>query len=715
MSSFTPPTLHPRGSLRARFGAVADQDAIFRKLGVGARRCDLGDEGLYLAEEIVAADRWLGGSDPDALGILVLALMIAQRQGSSRLPLDDSRAKSPSASPSGDGASGAPAKARLRTLVGEILRVAGLELDINRILKRIKDLTAAPSFNSVIGTGDARLPLIVDDNCLYTERSRYLEVRVAKRLAVRLAASRAASSGASGKPTLRLVGSGNSAGPSANEPSAENRIAVPSREQLRDVMADLVARPSKGALSAEQLKAVELALSGSLTVVTGGPGTGKTLVAAAIVRGFARLGVPPIQIALAAQTGKAANRLTEMIGDQLAAIASPAEADSALVASPPAAQTLHRLLGYRGDGFAHHAQSPLPVGALIVDEASMVDLELMDALLDALPASVPLVLIGDAHQLPAIDAGQILADLAEPGGVGGACVATLEHSYRMDAADPRGRAVLEAARAVRAMEAQRLTEKNGLATLRTPGTLSWSGAEWVDTGTGTKALDVVHAVAGALWHHFDGPKAQQLANGTVFRFTDGRVDPTQANELDALWKLLGKARLLTVTRGMPTGSLALNAHVHGLALERMTVTGRPDFVPGEPVMITANDYQRGLFNGDQGIIIRADEGSGAHRYRALFRVQGQLVPFAIEALRDRLELAWALTVHKSQGSELEALALILPEDEHLPLLTRELLYTGITRARTSAVLCGTRAAIIAAGKRGALRHSGLATRLRALR
>src|SRR5439155_9352561 len=139
----------------------------------------------------------------------------------------------------------------------------------------------------------------------------------------------------------------------------------------------------------------------------------------------------------------------------------------------------------------------------------------------------------------------------------------------------------------------------------------------------------------------------------------------------------------------PTGSQALNAHVHDLALERMTVQGRPDFVPGEPVMVTANDYQRGLFNGDQGIIVRADEGGGsAHRYRAVFRVAGQLVPFAIEALRDRLELAWALTVHKSQGSELDAIALVLPQDEHQPLLTRELLYTGITRARTSAVLVG---------------------------
>jgi exodeoxyribonuclease V alpha subunit len=658
-------TLHPAGSLRARFTATGERDGIFRRLNLGAQRCDLGDEGLYLAEEIVAADRWLGGSDPEALGILVLALLIAQRQGSSRLPLDPT------------------AKGRLRTLIADILRVAKHDGDVKRIVHRITALTANPTFNSVIGRRDARLPLIVDDDCLYTERSRWLEQRVANRLAARLAITRPLD---------------------------------------HTLLTDLAARPGSRPLSDEQMRAVELALSGSLTIVTGGPGTGKTLVAAAIVRGFARLGVPPIQIALAAQTGKAANRLTEVITQQLQAVATPTDADRALLTSPPAAQTLHRLLGYRGDGFSHHAKSPLPIGALIVDEASMVDLELMDALLDALPPHVPLVLVGDAHQLPAIDAGQILADLAEP--TTGARVAVLEHSFRMDAADPKGRAVFQAARAVHAGDAHKLTDKHGLATPRTPGTLQWAGCEWVDPGGRTEAgahsgpttrpLETAHAVAAALWHHFDGPRAQRVANETVFQFENGRVDPAQHDQLEALWSMLGRARLLTVTRGMQTGSLALNAYVHDLALDRMTVTGRPDFVPGEPVMITANDYQRGLFNGDQGIVVRADEGGGHHRYRAVFRVAGQLVPFAIEALRDRLELAWALTVHKSQGSELDALALILP-DEDLPLLTRELLYTGITRARTSAVLCGTRAALTNAGKRVALRHSGLATRLRALK
>jgi exodeoxyribonuclease V alpha subunit len=652
--------LHPRGSLRARFtgerpGARPPPDAeMFRRLGVGARSCDLGDEGLYLAEELVSADRWFGGRDPLTLGVLVLALMIAQRQGSTCLPLDPARG------------------GQLRTLIVEIARLAGLADEAPRLMKAIARLTGMPQFDSVIGTRDQRLPLIVDAGCLYTERARWLEQRVAARLADRLAA-----------PSL--------------DPAA--------------VLAELARRPTAAILSDEQTRAVGLAISGKLAIVTGGPGTGKTLVAAAIVRGFARLGIT--QIALAAQTGRAANRLTQVIGEQLAAVRDPSAADQALAAAPPVAQTLHRLLGYRGERFTHHAQSPLPYGAVIVDEASMVDLELMDALLDALPASAPLVLVGDAHQLPAIDAGQILADLARPDGPAGARVGVLAISYRMDQRDPSGRAVYAAATAVHAGAAQRLVERNQpLATPRTPGALTFTGVEWIDPAAADRPHDAVLAAAEGLWHHFEGPRALRAAE-RVFHFTDGRVADDEAGELDRLWQLLERARLLTVTRALPTGALAINAHLHDLALARMTVTGRPELVPGEPVMITANDYQRGLFNGDQGIVVRADEGLGRHHFRAVFRTGGALRPFAIEALRDRLELAWALTVHKSQGSELDAIALILPHDD-LPIVTRELIYTGITRARTGVAIIATRQLLIAACKRRALRSSGLDNRLRAL-
>lgn len=651
--------LHPRGTLRARFEGT-EQDAVFRRLGLGARACDLGDEGLYLAEEIVAADKWFGGSDPEALGILVLALMIAQRQGSSRLPLDPSP------------------KGQLRQLVGEILHIAGHAGDATRILKRISSLTSAPSFNSVIGTGEMRVPLIVEDKCLYTERARYLEVRVAMRLAERL--SYVAPSAAPEDLRFLAAATGKRVGP-----VAATTIGA---------TIDATVEPR---LTKEQRRAVELAISGTLCVVTGGPGTGKTLVAAAIVRGFQRLGIT--EVALAAPTGKAANRLSEVIARELG------EGVRA-----PVAQTLHRLLGYRGHGFAHHARSPLPIGALIIDEASMIDLELVDALLDALPASAPLVLIGDAHQLPAVDAGRILADLADPDGAAYTRVATLHHSHRMDAADPRGRQVLEAAQAIhRGDGAALFAAKAPLAAPRTPGTLTFSGVEWVDA---VRGAEVARQTTATVWHHFGGPRAQAIANDTVFEFVEGTIVPEQAAALDDLWHQIGRARILTATRGLPTGARALNAHLHALALDNMTIAGKPEFVPGEPVMITANDYQRGLYNGDQGIIIRADEGTGHHRYRAVFRVGTRLVPFAIEALRDRLELAWALTIHKSQGSELEAVAIMLPEDD-LPLVTRELLYTGITRARYSVVLCGTRAAITKGAARVALRHSGLTARIRA--
>jgi exodeoxyribonuclease V alpha subunit len=483
-------------------------------------------------------------------------------------------------------------------------------------------------------------------------------------------------------------------------------------------------------------------------VVTGGPGTGKTLVAAAIVRGFAALGVA--NVALAAQTGKAANRLTEVIAEQLGAVGA--------VGPAPVAQTLHRLLGYRTNGFAHHAQSPLPVGAVIVDEASMLDLELIDALLDALPATAPLVLIGDANQLPAIDAGRVLADLTAGGPTTAPSVAVLAQSFRQDTADPDGRAVFEAARAIHDGDPARFLK---IATARTPNRLIFGGVEWIDTagprssaegrsggsidrsgsaaprssaegrsggsidrsgpaaprssaeGRSGGSIDVLHQVAEATWHHFGGPQALRTAE-RVFRFVDGAVAPEQRAELEALWQLLGRARILTVTRALPTGSVAINHHLHQLGLDRLSVTGAPDFIPGEPVMITANDYHRSLFNGDQGMIVRADEGLGRHHYRAVFRTGGELRLFAIEALRDHLELAWALTIHKSQGSELDAIALLMPHED-LPLVTRELLYTGVTRARRSVVLAGARALLAAGVKRVALRESGLAERLAALR
>lgn len=647
--------LHPRGAVVAALGEAPGGDEVFRRLGVGARRCDLGDESLYLAEELVDADQWI--VDPasrQALGALILALMVAQRQGSTRLPLD----------PHGP----------LRKLLGEILALAGAEAEgrggharaLEATLRSISNLTGG-HFSSVIGLGHARLPLVVDDGALYTERSLWLEERVAAALRARLGAPR-------------------------EEERAERALAEALAPGAPGADFDL-------ALTDEQRQAVVTALAAPLAIVTGGPGTGKTAVASAIVRGLYALGARAI--ALTAPTGKAAQRLGEVIGRQLGLFSSGAQA---LPASLAVGQTVHRLLGLGEDGARHHARSPLAVDAVLVDEASMLDLELMDGLLDALPPRARLILIGDARQLPAVDAGQVMADLVAQG----RHVARLTKSFRMDAGDARGAAVLAAANAIDADSARKVIDNPGriAAVRRDARALTFEGVEWLDSkGRVEDAL----AVAEALWRRVFDREAAALAD-QVFRFVDGEVVPEQAPLLEALWSRLSQARLLTVTRGQGTGAVAMNRHLHDRMLARLSVGGRPDWVPGEPVMITANDYQRGLFNGDQGIVARIEEPQSGHRFRALFRVGGKLVPFSLEAIRDRLELSWAMTVHKSQGSEMDAAALILPVDD-LPLLTRELVYTGLTRARRGAVIVGARQIFLRGCARSAQRHTGLPRRL----
>lgn len=662
--------LHPRGAVVAALGETGGDD-VFRRLGVGARRCDLGDEGLYLAEELLEADAWIrDAASRQALGYLVLALMVSQRQGSTRLPLDTSSPDAP-----------------LRKLVAEIAKLSGEEPDgeagpsVPAILKALGNLTRS-HFSSVIGQGQARLPLVVDDDALYTERSLWLERRVASALAARLREPR-------------------------NLDAAERALAQLAVDQRRGL--------GRGVpLTEEQQRAVAVGLSGSLAIITGGPGTGKTQVAAAIVRGLLALGAR--SIALTAPTGKAAQRLGEVI---TAAFAGEVEVSAELSAGLPGGpagsapgslaslatgQTVHRLLGFSEDGYRHHAKSPLGVDAVIVDEASMLDLELMDALLDALPPRARLILIGDARQLPAVDAGQVMADLV---GVGER-VAVLQHSFRMDASDPRGAAVLAAARAIDGGEPKKVLDGGErIATpRRTAAALTFEGVEWLDT---KGRPEDVHGVAVALWRNIFDRETASLSD-LVFRFVDGEIVPGQHALLESLWNRLARKRLLTVTRGQATGAIALNRRLHEQMLSRLSVGGRPDWVPGEPVMITSNDYQRGLFNGDQGIIARVEEPGAGHRFRALFRVAGRLVPFSLEAIRDRLELSWAMTVHKSQGSEMDAVALLLPNDD-LPLLTRELIYTGLTRARKGAAIIGTRKIFLAGAARSAQRHTGLPRRL----
>jgi exodeoxyribonuclease V alpha subunit len=484
-------------------------------------------------------------------------------------------------------------------------------------------------------------------------------------------------------------------------------------------------------LDVDQREAIRRAVTGPLVVVSGGPGTGKTAIVVSILRVLERVRDARELVALAAPTGKAAHRMTSAIRAALLALSkSPCRssegarnddpghlAEAALIAAPPEAETLHRLLGYLPveDRFRHDENNPIAASWVIVDEASMIDLEMFDRLLAALRPGARLILLGDADQLPSVDAGAVLRDLLALGRAGASVVqaVTLTRSYRMDPNDPDGRAILSAAHTIHAGDAAPLLSGDAATQARAirrsaPRFLSYRGVEWLETSTPIELADFLDAwyatrISSATGFH-------QLA-ARQYRVERGHWSAADADGLRALLHVHEQSRLLAVTRGLPTGAGRLNRQLHARALALATSEGQPAFYPGEPVMMTRNDYDRGLYNGDQGVIVRVVESGGPQRFRAVFsRSGGELAAFHLDPLRASLELAYASTVHKSQGTELDTVAIILPVDD-VPLLTRELIYTAITRARRSVIFVGSRARLRDSAARTIERDSGLADRV----
>ena len=511
--------------------------------------------------------------------------------------------------------------------------------------------------------GDYR-PFIVDGDHLYHERDHRLEVRLAAQLGSRLRA-----------PEIAIA-------------PADVRAALAA-----------AADPAGRRWTPPQLAAIEAALRRSLTVITGGPGSGKTAVIGAIVRAAAALGIVAADVAIAAPTGKAANRIAEL-----------------LPPGSPVPSTLHRLLGYgdgrattRGGAFRRHENRPLPHALVVVDEASMVGLRLMEQLGRALRPDTRLVLVGDAEQLPAVEAGGVLGELAP-------VAMRLDGSHRMDPADPAGAAVLEAARA---LAAGALPPRAPV--VATPAELPGSGLACLDPDAGSASA--ARLVAAFVEHWYAARLAPAIAAAgdaaRPFRLrADGGpgLEPDDEAIAGALLDQHRRFRILTVTRRGRTGAERINA-----ALARRFAGARAagpaaagaELAPGTPVLMTQNDYDRGLYNGDQGLVLRvAGPGGASPRLCAVFPRAGTLALFPLPSLRGALEIAYASTVHKAQGSELDHAALLLPETD-LPLLTRALVYTAVTRVRRSIVVVGRRALLAAAIARPAARSSGLGERLAA--
>lgn len=445
-----------------------------------------------------------------------------------------------------------------------------------------------------------------------------------------------------------------------------------------------------------QRAACALALRGRLTVITGGPGTGKTYTAARLLVLLQALhgGGQPLRVALAAPTGKAAARLRQSIAQALQGL-KPQLGDSALLdelqRQAATARTLHRLLGARPGTrhLQHDADHPLDLDLLIVDEASMVHLEMMAALLQALPASARVVLLGDKDQLASVEAGAVLGDLCEdtPGGTG-RYTALLSDSRRF-----QGR-IGDLARAVNAgRPAQALA-------LLQPGDAE---AAWLPAADPAALLQLALHGRGAAPGY-----VQALAALAQRPADDAGADTFHAWVLRVL-RGFDDFRVLCALREGPFGVAGLNAAIEQALLDRGVLRRRGgEWLEGRALMVTRNDPDLGLSNGDVGLVLRAPGEGGS--LRAWFADGDDLRSVAVTRLA-AVETAWAMTVHKSQGSEFRHVALVLP-DQPTPVLTRELVYTGITRARVHCTVAGARPGVLAdAVQQRTRRSSGLRQRL----
>jgi exodeoxyribonuclease V alpha subunit len=421
---------------------------------------------------------------------------------------------------------------------------------------------------------------------------------------------------------------------------------------------------------AEQRTAAEVALSRALTVLTGGPGTGKTTTVARLLALLAEQaeldGRPPLRIALAAPTGKAAARLLEAVRIEVGRL-DPVDSERLPMLT---ATTMHRLLGSRPDTssrFRHNRDNRLPHDVVVIDETSMVSLTMMARLLEAVRPDSRLLLVGDPDQLASVEAGAVLADLVDGlAAVAHSPVARLVTSHRF------GESIGALADAIRDGDADAAV-----------GVLAAGGEhiEWVDVHQPAEVLRKVLV-----------PHALRLREAAVL------------GDADAALKTLEQHRLLCAHRRGPYGVAYWNRQVERWLSEQTDMPLWADWYVGRPVLVTANDYGLGLYNGDTGVAVLRDGG-----LRAAMATSAGLVQFATGRLAD-VETMHAMTIHKSQGSQAVEITVLLPPIDSR-LLTRELLYTAVTRAREKVRLVGSADQLRAAVNRRAIRATGLSRRL----
>lgn len=472
------------------------------------------------------------------------------------------------------------------------------------------------------------------------------------------------------------------------------------REKLRLFFPEVCADPSFG-----PALAAALALSGKFLVITGSPGTGKTTAITKILAFLLDLEKRPQRIALCAPTGKAAARLEEAVrktGETLPC------AEDIRKFIPREAMTVHRLLGAirHSPYFYYGKENPLPYDLVVVDEASMVDLPLAAKLMDALAPDARLFFLGDKDQLASVEAGAVLGSIcfSESLNVYSAALKKQLADIGGLLAETSANAPAAAGSIVELTRNYRFSENSSIGALSRSIRQGDAGRVLAILETGRRS-DVRFTELSAA----DDPVS--VLSPAVLAFCRAGLEaaleiPARVEDVFARFEAF---RLLCALRIGPWGSRNLNAAVERILAGAGLIDLRTPFYEGRPVMIVENDYRLRLFNGDVGIALR--DPDTPETIRVFFRDPKKgLRRISPERLPPH-ETVWAMTVHKSQGSEFDRVALVLAESD-APVLTRELLYTGVTRARTGVEILSPRDVLIRTVLRRISRESGLADALR---
>ena len=454
------------------------------------------------------------------------------------------------------------------------------------------------------------------------------------------------------------------------------------------VLADGLGRLFGAGDDDDQLRAAATAVRRRLAVVAGGPGTGKTTTVARIVallheQADAAGAVPPL-VALAAPTGKAAARLAEAVHAEAASMNIGGIVRDALLATQ--ASTLHRLLGWQFGNrsrFRYDGANQLPHGVVIVDETSMVSLSMMARLLCAVRPTARLVLVGDPRQLASVEAGAVLGDIVGPAAALGPAPGA-----------PIGEGIVVLRKVHRF--------KGGIAAV----------AEAVESGDADSVISVITtADDDVTWIESDAsldPRhAPELAGvrSAVVDAATGVVEAAQAGDGAGALERLRSVQVLCAHRRGAFGATRWRAEIEHWLRAAIPGYGGGAWYAGRPLLVTENDYGLGVFNGDTGVVV--DSGGG--RLRAVFERRGGLLSVRPTRLAS-VESLYAMTIHKAQGSQFGSVVVVLPESTSR-VLTRELLYTAVSRAQTSLTLVASEASIRAAVERPVARASGLADAL----